>query len=56
MIMNNAFAKDMKTAVQDAGIQPNKIFGSVRNEKTTRRYMMEEVLNLTYRSGHWSRF
>ena len=56
MIMNNAFAKDMKTAVKDAGIQPNKIFGSVRNEKTTRRYMMENVLNLTYRSGRWSSF
>lgn len=56
MIMNNAFAKDMKTAIKDAGNQPNKIFGSVRNEKTTRRYMMENVLNLTYRSGRWSSF
>lgn len=56
MIMNNAFAKDMKTAIKDAGIQPNKIFGSVRSQKTTRRYMMENVLNLTYRSGNWSQF
>ena len=56
MIMCNAFAASMDTAVKDVGIQYNKIFGSVRNEKTTRRYMMEEVLNLPYVSGHWSRF
>lgn len=56
MIMNNAFAKDMKTAIKDAGIQYNQIYGSVRSQKTTRRYMMENVLNLTYRSGRWSSF
>jgi len=56
MIMNNAFAGDMDTAIKDAGIQYNKIFGSVRIEKTTRRYMMENVLNLPYASGHWSHF
>lgn len=56
MIRNNAFASAMNVAVQDAGIQPNKIFGSDRSQKTTRRYMMENVLNLPYVSGHWSRF
>ncbi len=56
MIMNNAFAACMDTAVKDAGIQYNKIFGTVRNEKTTRRYMMEEVLNLSYADGYFSRF
>lgn len=56
MIRNNAFAADMNVVVQDAGIQPNKIFGSIRSQKTTRRYMMENVLNLPYVSGHWSRF
>ena len=56
MIMNNAYAACMDTAVKAAGIQPNEIFGSVRNKKTTRRYMMENALNLTYRSGRWSSF
>ena len=56
MIMNNAFAADMNVAVKDAGIHYNQIYGTVRSQKTTRRYMMENVLNLTYRSGHWSHF
>lgn len=56
MIMNNAFTKDMQTAVKDAGIQYNHINGTVRSQKTTRRYMMENVLNLPYRSGYWSHF
>lgn len=56
MIMCNAFAEDMKVAVKDAGIQYNQIYGTVRSQKTTRRYMMENVLNLTYRSGRWSSF
>lgn len=56
MIMNNAFAADMNTAVKDAGIHYNQIYGSVRIEKTTRRYMMENVLNLPYADGYFSRF
>lgn len=56
MIMCNAFAADMNVAVKDAGIQYNQIYGTVRSQKTTRRYMMENVLNLPYVSGHWSRF
>lgn len=56
MIMCNAFAADMNVKVKDAGIQYNQIYGSVRSQKTTRRYMMEEVLNLPYCSGYWSRF
>ena len=56
MIMNNAFSADMTTAVKDAGIQYNQIYGTVRSQKTTRRYMMEEVLGLPYADGYLSRF
>ena len=56
MIMNNAFAADMTSAVKDAGIQYNQIYGTVRSQKTTRRYMMEEVLGLPYADGYFSRF